>query len=621
MRAVWRYPVLALAALGVLGIPNPARAQNAAAHSSSSDEFNNFFELNVYAGYSNYKTIPAGLGGKIQDAAILGGRVTENFWNYVGIEEDFNAYSWNKYDFLSNPTNANVAGQPFPIHTLQPAVDAVLHFTPRDHKFRPFVAAGIGGTWDVLGKDAKKWGQAMPADAGFGGFNTDERFQGNYGGGIKYQANKWFGIRIDVRGLTGIAPRFGLPSGPPNLGTVYIPSGKILNGIQATAGLTLYLGHRGEAAPVATAPTPPPPPPPPAAINAGSINASPTTVCPGDAVNLSSNATDPDGHQLTYQWTANGSAVGSGAQYTYMPSSSGDIRIGLHVADATNPGRGADASPVTVHVNMYSRPTVSVAANPTELEKGQMAMLQAAGTGSECGGRLTYSWAASEGTVNGTGPTAQYDSSSVSFGADRSRPQSKQVTVTATVTDSKGGSASASANLTVNLAPQATHFGDILFPKNSARVNNCGKRVLIEQLYPQLTANPNYDVVLVGHIGEGETPRIGRGRQARGLDQERVLNAAGVLSGGGGTCSSLDPSRIKGSWVGGTQETPSLPTSCAVSTTAPKERRGAAIEDTDTAKNRRVEIWLVPKGMALPAAARDAKELPDTDLKRIGCPK
>jgi hypothetical protein len=100
-----------------------------------------------------------------------------------------------------------------------------------------------------------------------------------------------------------------------------------------------------------------------------------------------------------------------------------------------------------------------------------------------------------------------------------------------------------------------------------------------------------------------------------------VLNTAGVLSGGGGTCSSLDPSRIKGSSVGATQETPSVPTSCAVSTTAPKERRGAAIEDTDTAKNRRVEIWLVPKGMALPAAARDAKELPDADLKRIGCPK
>lgn len=615
MRAVWRYPVLALVALGVVGIPNPARAQNAAAHS---DENNNFFELNIYGGYSDYQRLPEGLGAKITGAPILGGRVTENFWNYVGIEEGFNAYSWNKYGFLSNPPDGTFLAPPFPIHTLQPSVDVVYHFTPRDHKFRPFVAIGPGASFDVLGKDAKKWGEGMPPNEGFSGFKSDERFQGNYGGGIKYQANKWFGFRIDVRGLAGIAPRFGLPT--TSATGVYIPGSKILNGIEATAGLTLYIGHRGE---VPAPPPPPPPPPPPAAqaINPGSISASPMTVCPGDAVRLSSNAMDPDGHQLTYQWSANGSAVGSGARYTYMPNSSGDIRIGLHVSDATNSGRGADASPVTIHVNTYSRPTVSVAANPTELDRGQMAMLRASGTGSDCSGTLTYSWAATEGTVSGSGPAATFDSSSVSFNdADRSRPQSKQVTVTARVTDSKGGSGSASTNIRVNLGAEARHFGDILFPKDSARVNNCGKRVLIEQLYPQLAANPNYDVVLVGHIDSSEAPR-GKSRRGRNLDRDRVLNTAGVLSGGSGTCSSLDLSRIKGSWIGATQETPSVPTSCAVSTTAPKERRGAAIEDTNTAKNRRVEIWLVPKGLALPAAAHDAKELPDADMKKIGCPK
>ncbi len=309
MRAVWRYPVLALIALSVVGIPNPARAQNAAAHAN--DDYNNFFELNIYGGWSDYKKITAGLGGKMQDAAILGGRVTENFWNYVGLEEDFNAYSWNKYQFLSNPTDGILLSPPFPIHTLQPAVDVVLHFTPRDHKFRPFVAAGIGGTWDVLGKNAVKWGEGLPPEAGFGGFKTDERFQGNYGGGIKYQTSKWFGVRVDVRGFTGIAPRFGLPSGPPSTTGAYIPNGKILNGIQVTGGLTLYLSHRGE---VPAPPTPPPPPPPPArtlgAINAGTIGASPNTVCPGDAVRLSSNASDPEGHQLTYQWSANGSPGG-----------------------------------------------------------------------------------------------------------------------------------------------------------------------------------------------------------------------------------------------------------------------------------------------------------------------
>jgi outer membrane protein OmpA-like peptidoglycan-associated protein len=622
MRAVWRYPVLALATLGLLGIPNVARAQNAAKHSDS--DFNNFFELNIYGGYSDYKKIPAGLGGKILNGAILGGRVTENFWNYVGIEESFNAYSWNKYSFLSNPADGIALAPPFPIHTLQPAVDVVLHFTPRDHRFRPFVAAGIGGTWDVLGKNANKWGESLPAEANFGGFKTDERFQGNYGGGVKFQANKWFGLRFDVRGLTGIAPRFGLPSGPPTLAGAYIPNGKVLSGIQITGGLTLYLGHRGEAPPPPAPPPPPPPPPAPQAINGGSIMANPTSVCPGDAVQLSSNASDPEGHQLTYEWMANGTQIGTGAQYTYRPSSFGNVEIGLHVADSTNASRSANATAVTIHVNTYSAPVVSsVTANPSTLDRGQNAAVHATAMGSECSGTLTYSWAAAEGAVTGTGPDASFNSTSVTFNeGDRSRPQSKQVMITATVTDSKGGTGSASTEVTVNLAPEAKHFGDILFPKNSARVNNCGKRVLIEQLYPQLTANPNYDVVLVGHIDPSEVPR-GRGRRARGrdLDRERVLQTAAVLSGGTSTCSSLDVSRIKGVWVGTNQMSESVPTSCALSTAAPKERRGQAIEDTNEAKNRRVEIWLVPKGMSLPAAATGATELPETDLKRIGCPK
>ncbi len=621
MRAVWRYPVLALVVLGVLGIPNPARAQNAAA---KSDEDNNFFELNIYAGYSDYAKTWAGLGDKILEGAIIGGRVSENFWNYVAIEEDFNAYSWNKFDFLSNPPGGLLLGPAFPIHTLQPAADVVWHFTPRNHKFRPFVLAGPGASFDLLGKDAKSFAN-LPASAGVSNFKTDERFQGNYGGGIKYQANKWFGIRIDFRGYTGIGPRFSLPTGPANYGGVYIPRGQLLDGLQATAGVTLYLGHRGE---LPAPPPPPPPPPPPApralgALNPGSITASATTVCPGDAVRLSSNASDPEGHQLTYQWSVNGSNQGGGgAQYTYTPSASGDYQIGLHVVDASDASRSGNATGVSIHANSYSAPAVSgVTANPSTLDRGQTSALHVTAAGSDCSGRLTYSWAAAEGTVSGSAPDAQFDSSSVAFNeGDRSRPQSKQVRVTATVTDSKGGSASASTNVTVNFAATIRHFGDILFPKDSARVNNCGKRVLIEQLYPLLAGNPNFDVVLVGHIDSSEAPS-GKSRRGRDLDKNRVLQTAAVLSGGGGTCSSLDPSRIKGSWVGATQDTPSLPTSCSVSTTAPTERRGAAIEDSNEAKNRRVEIWLVPKGLSLPAAARDAKELPDADLKKIGCPK
>ena len=622
MRAVSRFPVLALAALVCVGTPQAVRAQqNAASHS---DDYFNFIELNGYVGWRDFEEIEHGLGTKLDEGAVLGVRMTENFWEHVAIEESYNAYSWHFLRFLS-PTPGGVVLPQFPIRVFVPSVNVVYHFTPRTSRLRPFITAGAGDADYNLHRNARNAALLLPASAGFANFASGCGFLANYGAGLKYQAAPRFGLRFDVRGYSGQQPRFSLPTTSTG-GSAYIPTGYPLNGIEITGGITFYLGRRGEKPappPPAPAPTPAPPPRTPGSLNPGTISASATSVCPGDAVRLSSNASDPEGHQMSYRWSVNGANQGgNSAQYTFTPSTSGDYRIGLHVADATDAARSADANPISIHTGVYTQPQATGAtANPAELQRGQTAMLHVTGTGSECGGQLNYRWSATEGTITGNGPDAQFDSNSVSFNeGDRSRPQSKQVTATGTVTDSKGGSASASTTLTVNYPAAVRHFGDVLFPKDSARVNNCGKRVLIEQLYPLLTANTNYDVVLVGHIDSSEAPS-GKVRRGRNLDRDRVLQTAAVLSGGTGTCSALDRSRIKGSWVGATQETESVPTSCAISTTAPKERKGAAIDDTNEAKNRRVEIWLVPKGMSLPAAARDAKDLPDADLRRIGCPK
>ena len=618
-----RFSVLMLATFGVLAItPSLARAQNAAG--PKSDDYFNFIELNAYGGYGNYTKLTSSPASKIEGGGLMGARITENVWNYFALEQDFGFYSYHKLTFRG-PTQAGLPISSLPMHIYQGSFNGVLHVTPRGSKFRPFVTVGIGAAGYVPNQSAVRYAQGLPASAGFSNFGSRSQFEGNYGAGLKVQVAPRFGLRFDVRGYIGFAPGFGLPSAPVN-GSASIQSGKVLNGVEATGGLTVYFGHVGEK-PAPPPPPPPPPTPPPAphSLNAGAISASTTSVCPGESVRLSSNASDPSGHNLSYQWSVNGSNQGeSSPNFTFTPNSSGDFRIGLHVTDtaSANAAGAVDASPVSIHVGVYNPPVVSgVTANPSQLTLGQTANLTVNARGSECSGTLTYNWAASEGTISGSGASAQYNSSSVSFNqGDRSRPQTKQVTVTATVTDSKGGSGTASTNLTVDLAAEAKHFGDILFPKDSARVNNCGKRVLIEQLYPQLTANGNYDVVLVGHIDSSEVPRPGS-RRNRTLDRDRVLQTAAVLSGGTGTCASLDTTRIKGSWVGATQESESLPTSCTISTTAPRERRGAAIQDTSDAKNRRVEIWLVPRGMTLPPAARDARDLPDAELRRIGCPK
>ena len=98
--------------------------------------------------------------------------------------------------------------------------------------------------------------------------------------------------------------------------------------MQLTGGLThVFRAHRR--APGAAPEPPKPVVIPPHGLNAGSISASSTSVCPGDAVRLHSDASDPQGHSLSYQWSVNGNNQGgTSADYTFTPDSSGDYRIG-----------------------------------------------------------------------------------------------------------------------------------------------------------------------------------------------------------------------------------------------------------------------------------------------------
>jgi hypothetical protein len=97
------------------------------------------------------------------------------------------------------------------------------------------------------------------------------------------------------------------------------------------------------------------------------------------------------------------------------------------------------------------------------------------------------------------------------------------------------------------------------------------------------------------------------------------MNAAAVLAGGTGTCAKVDPSRIKVAWVG-TSTTPNPdPGLCGTSSRPEqKERKGSVVTDSD--KNRRVDVYLVPKGTSKIGDV-DLKPLPEDQVKALGCPK
>ena len=78
-------------------------------------------------------------------------------------------------------------------------------------------------------------------------------------------------------------------------------------------------------------------------------------------------------------------------------------------------------------------------------------------------------------------------------------------------------------------------------------------------------------------------------------------------------------SRVKVVYMGTTQQSEPRPGLCGTSTRpAEKERRKFELNDTD--KNRRVEVYLVPKGGSLPGVT-GLKPLPESQVQALGCPK
>ena len=122
---------------------------------------------------------------------------------------------------------------------------------------------------------------------------------------------------------------------------------------------------------------------------------------------------------------------------------------------------------------------------------------------------------------------------------------------------------------------------------------------------------------LIGHEDASEQATRRR-RNAVQYDRARTENAAAVLSAGSGTCQKLESSRIQVDWVG-TDQSDEFKTALCESSV--RERSKSMISERDArTKNRRVEVWIVPKGAPMPTGAKALKPVPDS-VKKLGCPK
>lgn len=595
-------------------------------------------EINLFGGNQDFATKQAtqqngaALGVNIVNGGIFGVRVDENFWEYVGLEQSIEAYGTNNV-CLSNVPGVYGNSVCFGARSRQYTIGPILYFTSKEHRFRPFVTVQAGLNQFYPTQKAKDqasdpnnplFGAAGPIALGNSWKTAFNYGVGiiQYGGGFKVKFNDRFGFRMDVRGNVIQTPTFRLPrQGPPN--TVTLTEGGAIPGYQATAGFTMYLG-KGEPPLTHTFSVP-------AAIEG------PDALCPGETVTVKLPVTDNFGnHTPKYKWTVNGQDQNTNApELTVKMPDSGNLSIAAHVepdtatytkpelrANKKTPALAADRT-LEIKGKEYKAPTLACSASPTELTVGDSSTITATATGSDCSGTLRYGWSATEGSITGE-QTGSYSSQGVSVEAGGT----KQVTVHGTVTDGRNATANCSVDLTVKAAeaapapapqaappaPKATQLDDIVFGPNNSRVNNCAKRIL-EDLYKQMAADPDSTVVLIGH----EDAREGRrGRHARHLDEERVLNTAATLTAGKGTCQSLELSRVKVAWVGAKQDSEFKTRSCETSVV---ERSGQAAGSDAGAKNRRVEIWIVPKGVAMPDAAATAKSAPERAIKAKGCPR
>lgn len=635
MRAVG-LTLLAILCLTVSAPGQDANSKNRAdqaAKTATADEYPDIIELDPFGGVSIFGQVNKGLGEQLVTGGTAGGRAAWNVARHIGVELSYNFMVNNVR--LVTPIGPGLPSYTFGQQIHYPALNIVYNLTPRGSRFQPYLTVGGGAAQFTPTDKAKAFARQPEVDAVFqsANLNDDRKAALNYGGGVKLHLSQHLGLRFDVRGFWSHNPTFGLPSAPT--GGVYIPGKNSINGVQATLGLVVYVKQPYVA-------PPPAPPPPPAPLSVGEITGPGSILCQGKAITLHSTASDPSGHQLTYTWKLNGEAQpGSSPDFSFTPNNAGDFKVEVVITDSTSPSRTVTAGPTTLSVQEYAKPQItSVSASPTSLScaadanGAHTATLTAQATGSACGGNLTYKWTVSEGSVtNDSSANATFDSSSLNFetgGESGGQGQSKTVTATLTATDETDQTASQTASITVNCPPRFKRLSDVVFAKGNARVNNCGKRILIDQAAPQSGAT--YDVVLVGHRAADEDAtaansgtRRGRGavRAAarRALDEQRALNAAAVLIGGHGACASLDLSRVKVDWVGADSTSTPDPGLCGTSNlSSTKERRGSQVSEAD--KDRRVEVYLVPRNsQAMPPAVKNARQLTESDVRALGCPR
>ena len=348
----------------------------------------------IFAGYSYLS--PRGTVGDVFPARAINigviASVSRYFNNWVGIQGEGDYHNDRNEDHPNSDAQGGSAG--------------IIFRFPSDN-ITPFVHALVGV--DSIGSYyyPNKWGMVLTA-----------------GGGLDYNTSLMDG-RLAIRVFQA-----DYQYSHEN----YYPIGRgNFNMARLSAGLVFKVGTIA--------------PPPPVTL---ACAASPTSIFPGEPVTVTATAgaLNPKDHVI-YSWSGNG-VTGADTTATVATANlaPGTYTVNCGVKEG-RPGREGlkpwetASSTATFTVKDYEPPTISCSANPTDLKPGDSATVTSTGVSPQ-NRPLTYSYAASTGTISGSGTTATYSSTSAPTGS---------VTITCNVADDKNHTATANTSVTIEPPP------------------------------------------------------------------------------------------------------------------------------------------------------------------------
>jgi hypothetical protein len=167
-----------------------------------------------------------------------------------------------------------------------------------------------------------------------------------------------------------------------------------------------------------------------------SLGAQPNSVIPSGRCQIVCHATDPDGDELSYSWSASGGSIsGTGMTVNWTaPDSGGFYKVTVTVTDP----RGDEAmSQVTITVGAPPIITSLVAAADWTIPSGSVQVT--CNATDPDGDELSYEWTATAGNISGTGAVVNWTA-----------PQEAGIyDITVVVRDSHGDSATDSLHISV----------------------------------------------------------------------------------------------------------------------------------------------------------------------------